>query len=339
MQDFIASLLQQKFPFVLFRFPQEEEIHCFYQKDEREYTTRDFTEEGFVFAPFVVQQEKLMIPRTHHKVFTLPPISLQQSSVKLPLVNQTTFTQEVANAVTQIDKGLLEKVVLSNAFTIPYTGKGTSIFSRLATYYSNAFVSYWYHPKTGQWLGASPERLITLRAGQLSTVALAGTLGAGATKADWTPKEIHEQQLVVESIVNELRQSGAVDNIKIGERSTIQAGKLQHLQTPISATIEAGQLFNLVNYLHPTPAVGGFPKSDATNYILAHEGYNREYYTGYLGPFSKGESANFFVNLRCGKITGQQLTIYTGAGITRGSIPTNEWDEICRKASTFLGAM
>ena len=158
-------------------------------------------------------------------------------------------------------------------------------------------------------------------------------------ETDWTEKEKHEQQVVVDAIVAGLNQSGAAQNIHIGERKTIKAGQLFHLQTPITAEIKAGNLLSLVQYLHPTPAVGGLPKSTAVDYILSHEGYDRAYYTGYLGPFSKGDTARFFVNLRCAQITPQHLRIYTGAGITQGSDPDKEWEEICRKANTFLSVV
>ena len=58
MQDFLADLMQQKHPFVLFRFPQEKQIHCYYQIDHETHLTENFQEEGFVFAPFLAQGKK-----------------------------------------------------------------------------------------------------------------------------------------------------------------------------------------------------------------------------------------------------------------------------------------
>jgi len=339
MQDFIASLLAQHNPFVLFRFPGQARMHCYYQQDQAAHYTQDYTEEGFVFAPFTAQAQQLFIPATHQREFSLPEATPATSSLKLSLRDKAAFVEKVAAALEAIALTSLEKVVLSNAFSFPYKGEAINVFARLATHYPNAFVSYWFHPKTGQWLGASPEQLIALDECQLSTVALAGTLGRDATAADWTQKELHEQQLVVESIVEELRQSGAVQNIHLGERSTIQAGQLYHLQTPIRTSLQSKKLPILIQALHPTPAVGGFPKATALHYINEKEGYNREYYTGFLGPFSKGTTAKLFVNLRCGKMAKDLLTLYTGAGITSGSIPASEWEEICRKASTFLAAL
>jgi len=339
MLDFLADLLQQQHPFVLFRFPQEKQIHCYYQIDNETYLTENFQEEGFVFAPFLSQEENVMIPSTHRKSFKPIEVSSSAQLYSLPKEGKADFTAKVAAAVEEINTAKIEKVVLSYAFDLPYQGEGSTLFHRLVYTYNNAFVYYWSHPQTGQWLGASPERLITLRGGSFSTVALAGTLPSGGRETDWTEKEKHEQQVVVDAIVGGLNQSGVAQNIHIGERKTIKAGQLFHLQTPITAEIKAGNLLSLVQYLHPTPAVGGLPKSTAVDYILLHEGYDRAYYTGYLGPFSKGDTARFFVNLRCAQITPQHLRIYTGAGITQGSDPDKEWEEICRKANTFLSVV
>lgn len=339
MQEFLADLLQKQHPFVFFRFPQEKQIHCYYQVEDQTYWTDNFEEDGFVFAPFLAQQRQLMIPSTYHKSFRAVTPPSTTSVPQLPQEGKTAFTEKVAAAVHEIVSTNLEKVVLSNAFDLPYTGEGSAIFHRLVNTYANAFVYYWYHPKTGQWLGASPERLVSLENREFLTVALAGTLPSGGRESDWTEKEKHEQQIVVDAIVAGLDQSGTAQNIHIGKRSTVQAGLLYHLQTPIYAEIKAENLLPLVQYLHPTPAVGGLPKAAAIDYILKHEHYNRDYYTGFLGPFSKGITAHFFVNLRCGKLTENQLRIYTGAGITSGSNPLKEWEEICRKANTFLSVV
>ncbi len=339
MQDFLADLLEKQYPFVLYRFPQEAQVHCYYQSDSSAHWTSNFEEEGFVFAPFVRQQKQLMIPASQQKSFALSALNTSSAPPVLPKGAKANFEAKVAAAVQKITDTDLEKVVLSNAFDLPYQGEGSTVFSRLANSYTNAFVYYWFHPETGQWLGASPERLVTLENGHFSTVALAGTLPSGGSETDWTEKEKHEQQIVVDAIVDGLRQSGAAHNIQVGERSTVQAGKLFHLQTPINAAIEAGNLLPLVQYLHPTPAVGGLPKAAAVAYITVHEEYDRSYYTGFLGPFSKGLSANFFVNLRCGELTEHGIRIFTGAGITAGSDPHKEWEEICRKATTFLSAL
>ena len=91
--------------------------------------------------------------------------------------------------------------------------------------------------------------------------------------------------------------------------------------------------------MHPTPAVGGLPSKSALEFIHKCENYDRSFYTGFLGPFKKAINLDLFVNLRCGKIKDDLLTVYAGAGITAQSDPIKEWEEICRKATTFLSVI
>ena len=75
MQDFLTGLIQQQHPFVLFRFPQEKQIHCYYQIDNETHLTENFHEEGFVFVPFLLQEKNVMIPSTHRKSFNPREVS------------------------------------------------------------------------------------------------------------------------------------------------------------------------------------------------------------------------------------------------------------------------
>ena len=338
MSASIASLIANDSPFVLYRLPGEETVHCLYQKDKTVHTTTDFSEAGFVFAPFVAKTEKLYLPNTHRFSF-IPEkkASIATAAIALPLTQKENFIKQVEAAITALARQSMEKVVLSNAFRLPYTGDALTVFERLLEQYPRAFVYYWSHPETGSWLGATPERFLQLEQQQLSTMALAGTLAA--TQTEWSPKEIHEQQLVVDAIVAGLSRHLSPDQIRVGERQTVQAGKLRHLCTHISADVQEVAMAALVEELHPTPAVGGLPKAAAVDYILKQEGYDRSYYTGYLGPFAAGEQANLFVNLRCAQFLPDAVQLYTGAGITAGSVPVREWEEICRKASTFLSVL
>ena len=338
MREKVNDLIKQGQPFVLFRLPGDDLIHCYYQKDLTANRTSTFTESGFVFAPFAQANRPLFMPDVHRLSFASPPPKKNvNTTTNLPQDQRKNFIEQVTRAVETIKGETFEKVVLSNAFTLQYTGETLEVFYRMVHQYSNAFVYYWFHPQTGTWLGATPERFLSLENEQLSTMALAGTLPTAT--ATWSKKEIHEQQLVVASIQQGLSRYVPDHKIKIGERETVHAGELRHLCTHIQAEVSGISLALLVQKLHPTPAVGGLPKDIAVDYILAHENYDRAYYTGYLGPFSNGKQANLFVNLRCATVFDDTIRLFTGAGITAGSVPEREWEEICRKANTFLSVL
>lgn len=349
---FLNPLTETVSPFVLFRYPQTQEVQVFFQENDQRHTTTDFKETGFVFAPFQPEASYLFIPSTHRE-------SLPFSEVKALAFTQreardraslstlfsgnrehsALFQNKVKAAHAHLAATAVEKMVLSSSFSLPLAKEKASNplsdFIRLAAAYPNAFVYYWHHPATNDWVGATPERLFSLSENNLQTVALAGTLPEGATAADWTEKEKHEQQVVTDSIVAGLSTFCAPHQIQVGERTTIEAGNLKHLQTEIRAEIPLLKIKQALSVLHPTPAVGGLPKQEAIAYIEAHEVYNRRFYTGFLGPFSGEQQADLFVNLRCAQRHATYWQLYAGAGITLGSDPQKEWVEICRKATTL----
>jgi isochorismate synthase len=114
-----------------------------------------------------------------------------------------------------------------------------------------------------------------------------------------------------------------------------------HIKTDISAEIKAGKsISEVINALHPTPAVCGLPKADAKEFLLKNEGYDREFYSGYLGELNAdavtgAPVTDLFVNLRCMKIKGNVAHLYVGCGITKDSNPEKEFFETINKSMTM----
>jgi isochorismate synthase len=95
----------------------------------------------------------------------------------------------------------------------------------------------------------------------------------------------------------------------------------------------------VLHSLHPTSAVCGMPKQEALSFILEKEGYNRAFYSGFLGPVHLQGQSNLFVNLRCMQLQKTSAILYVGAGITQDSIPCAEWDETVLKSKTLLSVL
>ena len=159
-------------------------------------------------------------------------------------------------------------------------------FKKLLANYPNAFTYIWFHPKVGMWLGATPETLVQIKDNNFKTMSLAGTqVFNGTTNVSWHPKEIEEQQFVTDYITDKL--ISICNKTAKGTVETIKAGNLLHLKTMISAQLKPETaLINFIDALHPTPAVCGLPKLLAKQFILKHENYNREFYTGFLGELN-----------------------------------------------------
>lgn len=90
-----------------------------------------------------------------------------------------------------------------------------------------------------------------------------------------------------------------------------------------------------MSYLHPTPAVGGFPREAALREIAALEPFDRGWYAGPIGWVGK-DAAEFAVAIRSGLVAGDRVNLYSGAGIVPGSSPDKEWEEIENKIGNFI---
>src|SRR5690606_26762889 len=155
--------------------------------------------------------------------------------------------------------------------------------------------------------------------------------------------------------LNDLRLT---EELNISETYTSRAGGVVHLRTDISGKMGSPEnLETLINTLHPTPAVCGFPREKARDFIVKEEGYDREYYTGFLGELNFQEQvlrpggnrrnienlayktvrkrSALYVNLRCMKLERNQALIFVGGGITEDSVPENEFLETVNKAQTM----
>jgi menaquinone-specific isochorismate synthase len=186
------------------------------------------------------------------------------------------------------------------------------------------------------FIGASPERLLSVHAGALLTEALAGSARRGTTASDdaalaaalaHSDKDQREHRLVLDSIVRRLAPLGL--QLEFSEKpGFLRLANVQHLHTPVRAALPAGvRLLDVLARLHPTPAVGGSPRECAVAHIRELEGFPRGLYAGALGWIDARGDGEFFVGLRSALIDGARARLYAGAGIVAGSSPEKEWAE------------
>lgn len=374
MNSFLQNIQQHSnnhLPFVVYRAPNSKKINAVLQHNANLYLVNDFTEKGFVFVPFqetnntptvlfpISECEIKSAEYSHSDTFVKSPETAEIS----PAPND--YKSLIASAIYKIQQNDFSKVVLSRKISTPLLkAQPLAIFERMLHKYASAFVYCWYHPKVGLWLGATPEILMSIEANTLRTAALAGTQNFnGSLEVDWGNKEKTEQQIVTNYIVSQLKALKIEhSNISVTKAKTIKAGNLLHLQTEIISTVNQSQFSvkDLLQQLHPTPAVCGDPKENALKFILQNEGYNRDYYTGFLGELNMTKTqnrntnrrntennaykslktvSNFYVNLRCMQILGTEAQLYVGGGITEDSNPESEWHEIMSKLQTVKSVL
>ncbi|WP_417876693.1 chorismate-binding protein [Winogradskyella sediminis] len=360
----LESQYSKQLPFVVYSRPINSVIKCWLQKDNDLYKTDTFKESGFVFAPFNLKDSDSSVLFPQEKCWF--------AEINSDLVETDTFSSTeilhneeqkqhhihlVSKGIEHIETDTLEKVVLSRCETKRIQNHNPiTIFKRLLSRYKNAMVYCWFHPKVGLWIGATPELLFKVEGKRLTTISLAGTQPyKRVSQPQWTAKEYKEQQIVTDYITEQIEPY--TKQINVSEVNTVRAGNLLHLKTKITSVLnDKAKLKSIIEALHPTPAVCGFPKGESKAFILKHENYNREYYTGFLGELNLKQTtsrnnnrrnvennayavvktqSNFYVNLRCMQLKNDVANIFVGGGITKDSIPENEWEETVNKSKTI----
>jgi menaquinone-specific isochorismate synthase len=239
----------------------------------------------------------------------------------------------------------LEKIVLARQSTLTFTTELNPQALLLSLQPNN---SHSYHfcfqiNPTTAFIGTSPERLYYRQDRLLKTEAIAGTRQRGESAGlDRelsenllnSPKDIHEHQLVVNNlngILTELCHSVTIDR----ELTILKLNKVQHLYTQCQGILRPHLTdADILPKLHPTPAVGGFPRTQALKLIQELEPFERGWYAAPVGWVGY-DDAEFAVAIRSGAIDRHRLLLFAGAGIVRGSQAEEEWAEIENKIRHF----
>lgn len=352
--------LDNELPFVVYRKPNESLVHAIFQKDAELHLVDDFSETGFVFAPFDSNSKPVLLPA--HEVCSETFVDgkgsiLNRITENLDQNEQHDFYVElVKNAIDEIQNKTFKKVVLSRKLEVACNLLPLDLFEKILATYENAFCYVWYHPKVGLWLGATPEILLRTHGLRLTTMSLAGTKPyLKGEMPIWGIKEMEEQKMVTDYIFNAIEAK--VDDLKLSETKTVRAGNLWHLRTEVSGTLKKNGLSEVIRVLHPTPAVCGVPLSKTKAFLLENENYDREFYTGFLGELNRGgkhfelkdevkqtatlkknaeKATELYVNLRCLRLVDATAQIYVGGGVTHDSIAEKEWQETVSKSKTML---
>ncbi len=269
-------------------------------------------------------------------------------AIRSRAASEAEFTTLVCDAIDFIGETGIAKVVVSRtaARPLPAAFDPAVVFAALCARYPHAFVSLVAIPGVGTWLGATPEVLLTLDNAALTTMALAGTqrrpVDLPLASVTWGQKETTEQDMV-SAYVRGFFWDAGVMHVQESGPHTVAAGSVVHLQTLFRVELPEAERLALANRvldeLHPTSAVCGMPKHQALAFILAHEGYDRSFYSGFLGPVHIQGESSLYVNLRCMQLGDTSAHLYVGAGITADSQPQAEWRETELKAETMLAVL
>ncbi len=342
----IQQFREQGGSFAVYRLPGEDRIRYIRQDSGSVSVFNDLRalngQQGFVIAPFSIGDGRpVVLIRGEEAEWTgVHPAMDGANPVKAYAIGEVTeaYCTRFGLFIDALQQGLFHKLVLSREYTCDPEPSFSPVaaFLRACGRYTRSYVYLCYTRETGTWLGATPEILLSGRGGEWHTVALAGTqpLDQGELPASWDAKNREEQELVAGYIRNRL---SAMD-IRISEEGpyTVRAGELAHLRTDFRFSLpDTDHLGDLLDALHPTPAVCGVPKEEAYRFILNEEGYDRQYYSGFIGRLDPQGAGDLYVNLRCMRIGHGSLTLYAGGGLLPSSVLSEEWKETEDKLQTM----
>ena len=248
------------------------------------------------------------------------------------------YEQAFDRFIAPLESREFKKIVLSRKATreLPEKFSPIKTFYEACNQYPRMFIYLVHTPETGTWLGSTPEALLRGTDDKWRTVALAGTqpIVNEVVPTEWNGKNREEQAMVTNYIRNVLNKYAK--KVKEEGPYTARAGQLVHLKTDFSCVLKNNEhLGELLQALHPTPAVCGLPKKETADFILEHEGYDRKYYSGFVGWLDPSGCTDLYVNLRCMELTEKEATLYAGGGILPSSTCDSEWEETRHKIETM----
>ncbi len=198
------------------------------------------------------------------------------------------------------------------------------------------------------FLGATPERLVRVRGGEVNAMALAGTAPRGRDEEEdrrlgemllARSKDRIEHAAVADLLREDL--AGACLGVSADEGpGLLKVANVQHLCTPLTARIGSPlTVLDLVARLHPTPAVGGVPRAEALEWIRGYEGLDRGWYAGPVGWVDRAGEGEFAVAIRSALLHDDEAVLFAGCGIVAGSDPDQEYVESRLKLRPMISAL
>ena len=248
------------------------------------------------------------------------------------------YTSALQRGLELVNGGELHKLVLAVRHSVSLTSPldPLLLLKRLRHQQAGSCRFLWQRNRQDSFFGASPERLLSLRNGQLRCDALAGTAGRNdhATSLLNSDKDRREHELVVQAITEHLSAQGLKPR-RPRSPQLARHGQLIHLHTPITTAAPGQSPLALAGVLHPTPAVAGLPRREAMSWLRSLEPFDRDGYAAPIGWIDSAGDAELRVAIRCGHARGSQLDLTAGAGLVRGSVAERELQEVGLKLTVL----
>ncbi len=280
------------------------------------------------------------------------PVMIRKPTIREPAIKEVPSAEDwkaaVRRAALTVRQGSLRKIVLARQIRVRGAHSDrASLLRRLRADYPGCTV-FAVARRDRCFLGATPERLVRVRDGNVGAMAVAGSAPRGTTEAEdrrlgemllASAKDRLEHAIVVDALRSIFAEVCA--NVQPGTRpALLKVRNVQHLLTPLIGRLRDHLcVLDLVERLHPTPATGGFPRADALRWIREHEGLERGWYAGPIGWIDRAGEGEFVVAIRSALLRGDEVLLFAGCGIVADSDPDQEYAESRLKLRPVLSAM
>ncbi|HOV33428.1 MAG TPA: isochorismate synthase [Candidatus Hydrogenedens sp.] len=263
--------------------------------------------------------------------------------------SKTEWTDLIQRTLTAINAGSFEKVVLARETTFESNRDidPISLLRRIAEQSSHCY-RFCFNPSSERgFIGLSPERLYRRLSTYIETEALAGTTSRGRDHVEderlktmlfKNKKERVEHEIVVNMLKADMeRLCSTYENDEQPRVLTLPT--VHHLYTHFKGILRPDVDDDVIlEHLHPTPAVGGYPRGSALEWIKREESLDRGIYSAPVGWISYS-SAEFCAGIRSALVEKNHISLYSGAGIVQGSQPESEWDELECKIKNYINML
>jgi salicylate biosynthesis isochorismate synthase/menaquinone-specific isochorismate synthase len=267
-----------------------------------------------------------------------------------PVRNPVAWAAAIESAAARLRAGEASKVVLAREVIV--RGDGVMPAGTVARSLRSAYPSCFTYLITGAdgtaFAGASPELLIRRIGSYAHAEPMAGSVARGSTEAEderlaeqlrSSRKDAAEHDVVSRFVVDALRPFSR--SVAARPPEVVRFTNIQHLATSVDAelTAPAADALDLAAALHPTPAVGGWPREAADRIIDDLESMERGWYAGAVGWTDANGDGEFAVALRCGLLWEDGARLYAGVGVMPDSDPARELEETDLKFKALLSAL
>lgn len=264
-------------------------------------------------------------------------------------IHPEAWKDTVAQAVQELKETDMDKIVLARELRVTCTERiqSETVLNQMQKEQPKSYI-FSLESESDCFIGATPERLVKKQDSEMLSACLAGSIARGKTEEQDTllgnellhdEKNLMEHQYVVSMITGALET--VCEKLMVPREPGLMKNRhIQHLYTPVRGTCARDvSMFQVVDKLHPTPAMGGLPKEKAVSRIREIEELERGFYAGPIGWIDSYGNGEFAVGIRSGLLQGNEASLFAGCGVVADSIPESEYRETSIKFNPMLSAL